>query len=105
LGMAQVIECLPSILEALDSIASTTKKKKKKKVREKVQGKCFASSQKEYLPPCLKQLTQTKICNGFQNKAYQKMKGSRAPVAHACNPNYSGGREQEDGGLRRALGK
>jgi hypothetical protein len=25
---------------------------------------------------------------------------SRAPVAHACNPSYSGGRDQEDCGLK-----
>jgi hypothetical protein len=27
---------------------------------------------------------------------------SRALVAHACNPNYSGGKDQEDGGLKQA---
>jgi hypothetical protein len=26
--------------------------------------------------------------------------GGRAPVAHACNPSYSGGRDQEDCGLK-----
>jgi hypothetical protein len=25
---------------------------------------------------------------------------SQMPVAHACNPSYSGGRDQEDGGLK-----
>jgi hypothetical protein len=29
-------------------------------------------------------------------------KQSWAPVAHACNPSYSGGRDQEDGGLKPA---
>jgi hypothetical protein len=28
---------------------------------------------------------------------------SQAPVAHACNPNYSGGRDPEDYGLKPAL--
>jgi hypothetical protein len=27
---------------------------------------------------------------------------SQAPVAHACNPSYSGGRDQEDRGLKSA---
>jgi hypothetical protein len=27
---------------------------------------------------------------------------SQAPVAHACNPSYSGGRDQEDQGLKPA---
>jgi hypothetical protein len=26
-----------------------------------------------------------------------------APVAHACNPSYSGGKDQEDGGLKPVL--
>jgi hypothetical protein len=30
---------------------------------------------------------------------------SRAPVAHACNPSYSGGRDQEDHGLKLVTGK
>jgi hypothetical protein len=29
---------------------------------------------------------------------------SWAPVAHVCNPNYSGGRDQEDWGSKPALG-
>jgi hypothetical protein len=29
----------------------------------------------------------------------------RAPVAHTCNPSYSGGRDQEDHGLRPVPGK
>jgi hypothetical protein len=28
--------------------------------------------------------------------------GSQTPVAHTCNPSYSGGRDQEDGGLKPA---
>jgi hypothetical protein len=31
--------------------------------------------------------------------------GSRAPVAHICNPSYSGGRDQEDRGSKPAQGK
>jgi hypothetical protein len=30
---------------------------------------------------------------------------SLAPVAHACNPSYSGGRDQEDHGSKPAPGK
>jgi hypothetical protein len=30
---------------------------------------------------------------------------SRAPVAHACNPSYSGDRDQEDPGSKPALGE
>jgi hypothetical protein len=30
------------------------------------------------------------------------MGASRAPVAHACNPRYSGGRDQEDHSLKPA---
>jgi hypothetical protein len=29
----------------------------------------------------------------------------QVPVAHGCNPNYSGGRNQEDHGSKPALGK
>jgi hypothetical protein len=35
----------------------------------------------------------------------KKGKTCLVPVAHACNPNYSGGRDQEDGGLRPAPAK
>jgi hypothetical protein len=31
-----------------------------------------------------------------------KGKKGRVPVAHACNPNYSGGRDQEDLGSKRS---
>jgi hypothetical protein len=34
----------------------------------------------------------------------KKTKNSRASVAHAYNPSYSGGSDQEDHGLRPALG-
>jgi hypothetical protein len=30
---------------------------------------------------------------------------SQALVAHACNPSYSGGRDQEDHGSKASLGK
>jgi hypothetical protein len=32
----------------------------------------------------------------------QELKFCQAPVAHACNPSYSGGRDQEDQGLKPA---
>jgi hypothetical protein len=33
----------------------------------------------------------------------KKIEGkSQAPMAHACNPSYSGGRDQEDGGSKPA---
>jgi hypothetical protein len=35
-------------------------------------------------------------------EAVQEIKVSRAPVAHAYNPSYSGGRDQEDLGLKPA---
>jgi hypothetical protein len=31
---------------------------------------------------------------------YQNKNEGQAPVAHACNPSYSGGRDQEDHGLK-----
>jgi hypothetical protein len=31
-----------------------------------------------------------------------KIHSCQAPVAHACNPSYSGGRDQEDRGLKPA---
>jgi hypothetical protein len=31
---------------------------------------------------------------------FKKSAGSQVPVAHTCNPSYSGGREQEDHGLK-----
>jgi hypothetical protein len=34
--------------------------------------------------------------------SYKIGKGSRVLVAHACNLNYSGGRDQEDRGLKSA---
>jgi hypothetical protein len=30
---------------------------------------------------------------------------SQVPIAHACNPSYSGGRDQEDRNLKPALAK
>jgi hypothetical protein len=36
---------------------------------------------------------------------FRKKENGRAPVAHACHPSYSGGREQEDHGSKPALGK
>jgi hypothetical protein len=33
---------------------------------------------------------------------YQIVPSCQAPVAHACNPSYSGGRDQEDPGLKPA---
>jgi hypothetical protein len=33
---------------------------------------------------------------------YWKKKSSQVPVAHACNPSYSGGRDQEDLGSKPA---
>jgi hypothetical protein len=35
-------------------------------------------------------------------EAPQRNKNSQAPVAHACNPSYSGGRDQEDQGPKPA---
>jgi hypothetical protein len=36
---------------------------------------------------------------------FLKYFNARHPVAHACNSNYSGGRDQEDRGSKSALGK
>jgi hypothetical protein len=36
------------------------------------------------------------------NVAFKKIFGSLALVVHACNPSYSGGRNQEDGGSKPA---
>jgi pSer/pThr/pTyr-binding forkhead associated (FHA) protein len=38
-----------------------------------------------------------------QRKFLQKFSNSRVPVVHAQNPSYSGGRDQEDHGLKPAL--
>jgi hypothetical protein len=42
----------------------------------------------------------------FKHQSYQKKKKSGGwgvtPVAHTCNPNYSGDRDQEDLGLKPA---
>jgi hypothetical protein len=35
----------------------------------------------------------------------KKLNVSWAPVAHSCNPSYTGGRDQEDGGSRPFMGK
>jgi hypothetical protein len=39
---------------------------------------------------------------GFDDELEQKNLTSWAPVAHICNPSYSGGREQEDHGSKLA---
>jgi hypothetical protein len=43
----------------------------------------------------------------YQSKSCQSQTGrtNRAPVAHTCNPSYSGGRDQEERGLKPAQGK
>jgi hypothetical protein len=38
----------------------------------------------------------------FLKKALKIYMVSQAPVAHACNPSYSGGRDQENHGLKPA---
>jgi hypothetical protein len=38
--------------------------------------------------------------HAVQNRSY-----SQVPVAHACNPRYSGGRDQEDHGSKPAQAK
>jgi hypothetical protein len=38
------------------------------------------------------------------NHSTRKRERAQAPVAHACNPSYSGGRDQEDQGLKPAWG-
>jgi hypothetical protein len=35
-------------------------------------------------------------------RGFKKNSGGRALVAHACNPSYSGGRDQEDNSLKPA---
>jgi hypothetical protein len=41
-------------------------------------------------------------CLGFSLRYFR---GSQALLAHACNPSYSGSRDQEDQGLKPAQGK
>jgi hypothetical protein len=36
---------------------------------------------------------------------HSKKNVSAKPLAHACNPSYSGGRDQKDHGLKPVLGK
>jgi hypothetical protein len=38
-------------------------------------------------------------------KLKKETKRSQAPVAHACNPSYSGGRDQEDRSLKPTQAK
>jgi hypothetical protein len=40
----------------------------------------------------------------FQKYKKAKQSQGQAPVAHACNPSYSGGRDQEDQGSKPAWG-
>jgi hypothetical protein len=51
-----------------------------------------------YAPCDLLRLTATR------NPNYKDIKG-QTPVAHSCNLSYSGGRDQEDLGLKPAQGK
>jgi hypothetical protein len=37
-----------------------------------------------------------------EKKRKRKKKVSQVPVAHTCNPSYSGGRDQEDGSSKPA---
>jgi hypothetical protein len=48
----------------------------------------------------LKQVETYGIANIQMFLIYKK--GSRASVAHACNPSYSAGRDEADGGLKPA---
>jgi hypothetical protein len=42
-----------------------------------------------------------KVCLGILQDSISKInKASQAPMAHACNPSYSGGRDQEDHGSK-----
>jgi hypothetical protein len=40
--------------------------------------------------------------NSFQKSSFKKETSSWVPVAHTCNPSYSGGRDQEDCSLKPA---
>jgi hypothetical protein len=42
------------------------------------------------------------VCQHFQDVFSYKTKYSPVPVTHACNPSYSGGRDQEDRDLKPA---
>jgi hypothetical protein len=41
----------------------------------------------------------------IKTKCSALKKKKKRLVAHACNPSYTGGRNQEDGSLKAALGK
>jgi hypothetical protein len=45
------------------------------------------------------------LCIKLPYVPHKDVQISQAPVAHACNPNYSGGRDQEDHGSKPARGK
>jgi hypothetical protein len=38
----------------------------------------------------------------LEGQGFNNHEPSQVPVAHACNPSYSGGRDQEDHGLKPA---
>jgi hypothetical protein len=40
------------------------------------------------------------VYRDITEESFKKMVTSQVPVAHACNPSYSGGRDQEDCSLR-----
>jgi hypothetical protein len=78
----QAVEHLPSKTEALNSNPSTTKKIEKYKLCtfERKKQNCYQKENLKYL----------------HKKQFKSLVKSWVPVAHAYNPSYSGGRDQED---------
>jgi hypothetical protein len=61
-----------------------------------------------YSPQFMAKILLETICNSLRKDPFVPSKNnnfSRVPVAHACNPSYSGSRDQEDHGSKPAQAK
>jgi hypothetical protein len=83
--MAQMVAHLCSKYKALSSKSSTAKKKKKKKKTQKTKKPTFSV-----------------MVNVCCVSLLKKNPSHARHVVHTCNPSYSGGRDQEDHGLKPA---
>jgi hypothetical protein len=63
----------------------------------------FEASLSYIVRPCLKNTKKKK--KKLKGSFVQSILSGLVPVAHSCNPSYSGGRDQEDHSSKPALGK
>jgi hypothetical protein len=49
-----------------------------------------------------KGLENTNVFTSYTQHTHKKLVRYQVPVAHVCNPSYSGGRDQEDHGFKPA---